>query len=630
MSVLLIDNILFNQDGAISKSSIWPHLGLMSLVAQLGNQHIQAEIFDPKYFIINEEVKLDSSIYRNLAKLICQKHKSIVGFTSFGCNFLCTQSIALEIKKINPKINIILGGPHASILDKEILENFSQFDIIVRKEADESFPILVKAILENSNFSEIRGISFINNGVFVRNPDAHMVSDLNKLNQLDYAVYPIKEFGLDSLPIDAGRGCPFDCTFCSTAPFFGRRFRIKTVERIVSEMQNLRKQFGINKFELTHDLFTVNRKYIVEFCNQIKDLKFSWRCSARIDCVDSELLELMFNAGCDVIFYGIETGSSRMQEIIKKKLDLSQYKEIIGKSLELGMHTRISFITGYPEERIEDQLESINLIGWALGHSSNTKLEYHLHILAPEPGTQIYNENKSVLLLDEYISDQNFPYLCEADKETVEKHPEIFMTNFHFPTILDRKEIIFMSEVIKLLGKFDRHYLNYVLKEFNCSLSDFLLDIWKVNKNEIQKSMNNLMNIFERTLKTKFGENHFLFSICRYYQAISFLRKIRYKHIKFDETSNLSTDSNNTIIGKKMILLKKIHNCEKLIQFISKNQSIPIPLASEEINILLKIQDNELKIFYVSDQFIEKAFESKKEFVVEYFIEHFLTKQAIC
>ena len=123
-------------------------------------------------------------------------------------------------------------------------------------------------------------------------------------------------------PLEAGRGCPFACSFCSTNDFFRRRFRLKSPEVLVGQMRRMKERYGIQTFDLVHDMFTVDRKKVVAFCEVVESSghKFHWNCSARTDCIDDGLISHMARAGCIGVFFGIDTGSERMQKVINKGL----------------------------------------------------------------------------------------------------------------------------------------------------------------------------------------------------------------------------------------------------------------------------------------------------------------------
>jgi len=304
MKVLLVDNLVMPEEASLDLLDVHPHLGLLSLAL----------------------------------------------------------NVAALLKRYQPDLPILLGGPHATMLHRQILARFSQFDVIVRHEADEIFPDVL-AKLEQRNFDGIPGLSWRGaRGLEPHfNPGSPKVEDLDRLPIVDYDLYPIADLDLDLLRIEAGRGCPFMCTFCSTASFFQRSFRLKSAPRLVTELDRLHERYGFSDFKLDHDLFTVNKRKILEFCEEVKGRGYRWRASARVDCVDAELLKKMSEAGCVGLYFGIETGSERMQQIAKKRLDLSLVEPTLAVAHELGIETTASFITGYPEE-LEQDLACRNFI----------------------------------------------------------------------------------------------------------------------------------------------------------------------------------------------------------------------------------------------------------------------------
>src|SRR5260370_27808025 len=109
--------------------------------------------------------------------------------------------------------------------------------------------------------------------------------------------------------VEAGRGCPLSCTFCSTATFFQRSYRLKSPSRLVHEMDLLHARYGTTEFKLDHDLFTVDRRKVRAFCEAVQDRNYRCRASARPDCSAEDLLEAMALSGCIGLYFGIETGS---------------------------------------------------------------------------------------------------------------------------------------------------------------------------------------------------------------------------------------------------------------------------------------------------------------------------------
>src|SRR5713226_5844454 len=348
MKVLLVDNLVMPEEGSLALLDVHPHLGLLALAAVAEADGHTVQIYDPKRLIKSGRLAYDSTLYERAALGVLAERPQAVGFTALGCSFLFAINVAALIKRREPDLPILLGGPHATMLHRQILERFQQFDIIVRYEADEIFPAVL-ANLERRDFEGIAGLSWRGSSALELhfNPGSPKVEDLDRLPIVNYDHYPIADLGLDLLRIEAGRGCPFMCSFCSTASFCQRSFRLKTAARLVTELDRLHDRYGFSDFKLDHDLFTVNKRKILEFCEAVKGRAYRWRASARVDCVDAELLRKMAEAGCVGLYFGIETGSERMQQIAKKRLDLKLVEPMLAVAEDLGIETTASFITGY-------------------------------------------------------------------------------------------------------------------------------------------------------------------------------------------------------------------------------------------------------------------------------------------
>ena len=153
--------------------------------------------------------------------------------------------------------------------------------------------------------ASVPGVTFRSGtGRIVRNPDAPLID----LDQVPFpAFHLIGGVGWASyVSLEIGRGCPFSCTFCSTSSFFRRRFRLKSPAAAIGQMKRLKREYGVDVLALVHDMFTVDRRRVVEFCKALLDSgeRFRWTCSGRTDSIDEELLELMQAAGCCGLFLG--------------------------------------------------------------------------------------------------------------------------------------------------------------------------------------------------------------------------------------------------------------------------------------------------------------------------------------
>ena len=519
MKICFVDNLLLTQTASGFQVEPQPHLGLISLIAVARAGGHEAALYDPKLELLRGDLALGPRLYGTAAERILADAPDVIGFTSLGCNFACTMRIAEEIRARRSDIPILLGGPHASILDREILERYSQFDVVVRSEGELVLCDALAAVAGNGSLSGCRSLTFRNGGKVCRTADAPLILDLDALPAPAYDAYPIAELNLSWLNVEAGRGCPFHCTFCSTASFFGRRYRLKSAQKLVSDLDGLCATYGIREFMLNHDLFTVNKVKVREFCTTVAARKYAWTCSARIDCVDDSLLEEMRNAGCVGIYYGIETGSQTLQQIVSKNLDLSLYKPIIESSLRLGMKATASFITGYPNETEDDQEATLRLIDESI-KSYDDRVSLQLHLLTPEPGTSLLDEFRHVLRYDGYVSDFNLPVLDSRDAVAVIGDSSVFVCQRYYAAGCDRLRNIAIAEGFRALYGLGHALLRLMSETYQGTFLDMLLQCG-IYARQSHLDHGELIVAF---ISQHWGTEHPLYDICKYIDALTRIR----------------------------------------------------------------------------------------------------------
>lgn len=476
MKIVFVQNFLLDSSGLPSDDILYPHLGLISLIAQIEESRHVPALYDPMLELQRGQLSLDSSIYDDVAQQLLQTEPDAIGLTALGCNFIAVVKIARRVKERRPETHILLGGPHPTVLESPIMTKFTDFDVLVRGEAEETIVPLLDALDSGKELSAVPGISYRDGSRVCRSGVEAGVMDVDRLRMAAFHSYPISELGLDSMRVEAGRGCPFHCTFCSTATFFGRKYRVKAAGKLVSELKCLNNAYGITDFSLQHDLFTVNRRKVLEFCEEVRPCSFSWVCSARIDCVDSELLREMGRSGCRGIYFGVETGSSSLQELVKKRLDISLLVPTLTNAKEVGMNVTTSFITGFPDETLSDLEATLDCLDRCHRISPTTTC-LQLHLLTPEPGTLLYEENKSRLLYDGHISDFNFPTLAEDESALLRGHPDIFMNHHFYDTKLPRKTIVGVTSIFPSLCALGGPLLRVVMEYLETTFSRLIFTI---------------------------------------------------------------------------------------------------------------------------------------------------------
>ena len=445
------------EDGPIAQSrdlrdmALDVPLGILSLAAVLEQNGFLPAVVDLNRFFLKYSWP-EQGCYRHLnfcsfaAERMAKLQFDVIGFSTMCSSFPLTLRLAQEIRRSHPGATIVLGGPQASVVDEATLAAFAAVDLIVRGEAEVTFPRLLRALPEGGDLSRIPGITYRHRGTIVRNPNAPVIEDLDSLPLPAYHLLGRERSLCLRLALELGRGCPFGCTFCSTNDFFRRRFRLKSPARLIEQMRFLHRTYGTESFDLIHDMFTVDRKRVVAFCEALLQCgeKFKWGCSARSDCVDRDLLTLMARAGCNGIFFGIETGSPRMQKVIQKGLDLDEAVRMISLTDQEGMETTVSTIIGYPEEEKQDLALTVSFVMGALRHE---RVNPQLNILAPLAGTPLLSQYRNGLLFDGHYSDMSHQGWQQdpADKELILAHPEIFPNFYGLPSPVGRGYLMELS-----------------------------------------------------------------------------------------------------------------------------------------------------------------------------------------
>ena len=331
-----------------NKDNFMP-LGLLSLASVLRNNKYTPQIFKPR----NRLVRVED--YKQTALDIARKKSFIVGFSTWCITYPASLLIAQELKKLSPKIPIVFGGPQASILAIETMINFPFVDFILCGEADLTFPLFVKEFSKpGKQLASIPGLVYRDSeGTIIQNKLNSVVQNLDEIPMPAFDLVPKNK----KLVLDVGRGCPFHCTYCVTNNFFSKKYRVKSAQRIIDEMMFAYNKWNTKSFSFAHDMFTLNKKFILELCRQLIHLKnykgidFAWTCSARIDFINTEMLTAMKNAGCKSIFFGIETGSEKIQKSIHKNLTIEKAYELADCCRELNVKMHASFIIGFPDEK---------------------------------------------------------------------------------------------------------------------------------------------------------------------------------------------------------------------------------------------------------------------------------------
>jgi radical SAM superfamily enzyme YgiQ (UPF0313 family) len=436
-------------NASIQSVSSEPQLGVLSLAAVLEQRGDHSRIVNLNQVFFNyvNTAERAPDFAAAAAQWIVSAEAEVYGFGSICSSYPLTIRIAEAVKAARPLSTILFGGPQASVVDVHSLAAFPFIDFVLRGEAELTLPLLMGELTGARRFEMVPGLTYRDKLQTRRNANAPVISDLDSLPTPAYHLTGELE-GATRAPLEMGRGCPFACTFCSTNDFFRRKFRLRSPERILSDMRAIASTYGIREFSLVHDMFTVDRRRVEAFCDTMlaSGEGFRWSCSARTDSVDEELLERMRRSGCIAIFFGVEAGSERMQKIIDKHLDPRRSEQIIDAAERLGIGTTVSLIMGFPEETREDLRQTVRMF---LHSARRPRSTPQVNLLAPLAETPVHWKHRHELALDELCSEMSHQARNrdDADLKLIRRYPEIFPNFYLIPTpYLERKSLIELRE----------------------------------------------------------------------------------------------------------------------------------------------------------------------------------------
>lgn len=408
-------------------------VGLLALKAIADRERLDADIrvIELNGMINRGEIPNGERFHDAIVDAIWSPGDDFAGLMTDADSLMHTVMLAERIKKRDPRTRVCLGGPASSPISSLMLERFPFIDYIARGEADHTFVELLQALDGGGELDGVSGLTWRAGNRIVENASRPLV-DCDDLPIVAFDAYDMSQGA--PLYLDVGRGCPFRCRFCATAPFWGRRYRMKSTERILEELLLVRDRYGRRHVNLSHDIFTADRKWTLAFCARIasENLGMTWSCSTRTDVIDPPMLEQMARAGCVEIYYGIETGSQATQELIDKGLDLQWSREIVRATVACGIRPVTGFIVGHPTETRETLSDTLERFFDFLDVG---KVRAHLFTLCPFQEAPLFRQYAPTI--DRPAEYNEIPLTAAAAQELYslrDAHPDVFASAFRFAT----------------------------------------------------------------------------------------------------------------------------------------------------------------------------------------------------
>jgi anaerobic magnesium-protoporphyrin IX monomethyl ester cyclase len=340
-------------------------LGLMNIAAYLRNTYCyDVKIVDMR---INQHDRFD------VEPAIRAFAPDVVGISALTHESDAVPRIAGCVKRVNADTPVLLGGPHATAYpDKAV--NLPGIDYVVVGEGEITAGLLIERLLHKRDVSGIQGIVYRKDNRVFSTGRGDYIKDLNDLPMPAHDLIPIEAYGKFTrmsrtgsgpyMCLFSSRGCPFHCIYCHN--IFGKAFRCRSAENLFNEIKHLYDTYGIRDFEIMDDIFNLDRGRLIEFCDRIigsgMKVTFAFPNGLRGDILDREQLVKLRQAGTIFIAFAIETGSPRLQRMLKKNIRLDTVKKNIEIARSLGILSHGFTMIGFPGETPEEMRMTVDFL----------------------------------------------------------------------------------------------------------------------------------------------------------------------------------------------------------------------------------------------------------------------------
>lgn len=331
----------------------------------------------------------------------------IIGISVYTSYISSIKSYAGAIRARCPDAAMVAGGPHAIFSPEETFELIPEFDYAVTGEGEETLSQLASLLEKNPKpgAEELQRIPNLawRDGAGCERTQCRIIEDVDSIEPpawdlLGPHLFPLYPNGIFTVrkkiaPVITSRGCPYACTFCGASRVMGRKVRLRSPDAVAGEIELLNRKYGIREIHIMDDNFIIDRTHATRICEDLirRELDLVWASTTgiRLDGLDDDLARLMKKSGCYSVAVGIESGSQRVLDLMKKHLKLAIVRDRVDTLRRHGIEVTGLFILGLPGETTEEMRETVRL---ALSLDLNRANFFNF---TPFPGSELYDKLKA-------------------------------------------------------------------------------------------------------------------------------------------------------------------------------------------------------------------------------------------
>jgi len=354
--------------------------GLLSLGAEAARAGHQVKVYN-----------LSAFSWRRVEEVVQALAADVYGMSCWTANRRGVDLLARCIRHFHPQAHVVVGGPHATPLAREVLQHYTAVDTVATGESEDTFLELLDRLGRGAPVTGIAGTWYRDGAEIKQGPERPSIAELDRLAS------PHEYFATHI--VMTSRGCPWQCTFCGAETTWGRGFRGRSVPRVLDDLESALGQLPVKMLQIKDDTFTANKRRALEICNGIRErgLNFSWSCDTRVDVLTDELLRAMRLAGCRRLSLGVESGSASVLSKINKKITVEQILRSTALAKSYGIQVRYYMMLGNRGETLETFHETLQFLERARPH------QYIFSCLSIYPGTLDFHDAENAGGLDRSV-----------------------------------------------------------------------------------------------------------------------------------------------------------------------------------------------------------------------------------
>jgi anaerobic magnesium-protoporphyrin IX monomethyl ester cyclase len=434
------------EDGGVE-----PPIGPLYIAAAFEQMNVEVDFRD---FQLQENAHGFSGVV--LAKFLAGHHE-VVAISCFVDMLPAVIDATRRLHRARPDTIFLLGGPGPTASARRILEEYSWISGVVRGEGEETtcdWVRFMRGELDGpvSGMAQRQGREILDGGTRARR---------RQLDELPLPAYHLIDWGhYTHARLITTRGCSYKCSFCDVTALWGNRSIYRGLEATLAEIEMLRDRYGRKSVAIVDDTFVLNRDRVRAFCKLLLERRtgIRWGCFARINLMTPALVELMAEAGCEAVFYGIDSGAESVLERTVKKVHAADVMPVLRLSARYFDKIEASFIWGYPFETLADFRDTMRLAAEA--SSLAPRVNVQIHMLSPLPMSPIYREFSNGLLEPE-IEDRPWLLLpalfldksAATVREIVRAAPDIYPGFYTLPTPAKKAKRKLLQRSMRVLDR---------------------------------------------------------------------------------------------------------------------------------------------------------------------------------